>query len=128
MVQLVQLMQIHFTGTKPIFEEIVDQIKLYIEMGILKPQEKLPSVRELALSLTINPNTVMRAFLALTDMGYLVTLPKKGIYVAEEKSWRKEKVELPSYVEKALTDLLASGISIDQIETAIEKLKKEKKQ
>lgn len=121
-------MQIHFTGTKPIFEEIVDQIKLYIEMGILKPQEKLPSVRELALSLTINPNTVMRAYLALTDMGYLVTLPKKGIYVAEEKSWRKEKVELPSYVEKALIDLLASGISIDQIETAIEKLKKEKKQ
>ncbi|MBR6056240.1 MAG: GntR family transcriptional regulator, partial [Bacilli bacterium] len=127
-VQLVQLMQIHFTGTKPIFEEIVDQIKLYIEMGILKPQEKLPSVRELALSLTINPNTVMRAFLALTDMGYLVTLPKKGIYVAEEKSWRKEKVELPSYVEEALINLLASGVSIDQIETAIEKLKKEKKQ
>ena len=77
-------MQIHFTGTKPIFEEIVDQIKLYIEMGILKPQEKLPSVRELALSLTINPNTVMRAYLALTDLGYLVSLPKKGIYVAEE--------------------------------------------
>ena len=121
-------MQIHFTGTKPIFEEIVDQIKLYIEMGILKPQEKLPSVRELALSLTINPNTVMRAYLALTDLGYLVSLPKKGIYVAEEKDWKKEKVEPRSYVEEALINLLASGISIDQIETAIEKLKKEKKQ
>lgn len=121
-------MQIHFTGTKPIFEEIVDQIKLYIEMGILKPQEKLPSVRELALSLTINPNTVMRAYLALTDLGYLVSLPKKGIYVAEEKDWKKEKVEPRSYVEEALIELLASGISIDQIETAIEKLKKEKKQ
>ena len=120
-------MQIHFTGTKPIFEEIVEQIKLYIEMGILKPHEKLPSVRELALSLTINPNTVMRAYLALTDMGYLVSLPKKGIYVAGKENWKKE-VELPSYVEKTLNDLLASGISIPQIEFAIEKLKKEKKQ
>jgi GntR family transcriptional regulator len=120
-------MQIHFTGTKPIFEEIVDQIKLYIEMGILKPQEKLPSVRELALSLSINPNTVMRAYLALTDMGYLVTLPKKGIYVAEERKWKKA-VDLPDYVENTLNDLLASGISISQIEIAIEKLKKEKKQ
>ena len=119
-------MQIHFTGTKPIFEEIVDQVKLYIEMGILKPQEKLPSVRELALSLTINPNTVMRAYLALTDLGYLVSLPKKGIYVAEEKDWKKEKVEPRSYVEEALTELLSSGVSISQIEDAITKLKKEK--
>ena len=121
-------MQIHFTGTKPIFEEIVDQIKLYIEMGILKPQEKLPSVRELALSLTINPNTVMRAYLALTDMGYLVSLPKKGIYVAPEENRKKEEEVdlLSSYVEKTLTELLASGIGISQIEDALQKLKKEK--
>ena len=120
-------MQIHFTGTKPIFEEIVDQIKLYIDMGVLKPQEKLPSVRELALSLTINPNTVMRAYLALTDMGYLVSLPKKGIYVAEESGWKKA-VDVPSGAERALADLLAKGISISEIEDALTKLKKGEKQ
>ncbi len=123
-------MQIHFTGTKPIFEEIVEQIKLYIDMGILKPQDKLPSVRELALSLTINPNTVMRAYLALTDMGYLVSLPKKGIYVAPKENRKKEEEVdlLSSYVEKTLTDLLASGIGISQIEDALQKLKKGEKQ
>ena len=99
-------------------------------MGILKPQEKLPSVRELALSLTINPNTVMRAYLALTDMGYLVTLPKKGIYVAPKENRKKEEEVdlLSSYVEKTLTDLLASGIGISQIEDALQKLKKGEKQ
>ena len=123
-------MQIHFTGTKPIFEEIVEQIKLYIDMGILKPQEKLPSVRELALSLTINPNTVMRAYLALTDMGYLVSLPKKGIYVAPKENRKKEEEVdlLSSYVEKTLNELLASGIGISQIEDALQKLKKGEKQ
>ena len=123
-------MQIHFTGTKPIFEEIVEQIKLYIDMGILKPQEKLPSVRELALSLTINPNTVMRAYLALTDMGYLVSLPKKGIYVAPKENRKKEEEVdlLSSYVEKTLTELLASGIGISEIEDALQKLKKGEKQ
>ncbi|MBR6225988.1 MAG: GntR family transcriptional regulator [Bacilli bacterium] len=123
-------MQIHFTGTKPIFEEIVEQIKLYIDMGILKPQDKLPSVRELALSLTINPNTVMRAYLALTDMGYLVSLPKKGIYVAPKENRKKEEEVdlLSSYVEKTLTELLASGIGISQIEDALQKLKKGEKQ
>ena len=123
-------MQIHFTGTKPIFEEIVEQIKLYIDMGILKPQDKLPSVRELALSLTINPNTVMRAYLALTDMGYLVSLPKKGIYVAPKENRKKEEEVdlLSSYVEKTLTDLLASGIGISEIEDALQKLKKGEKQ
>ena len=123
-------MQIHFTGTKPIFEEIVEQIKLYIDMGILKPQDKLPSVRELALSLTINPNTVMRAYLALTDMGYLVSLPKKGIYVAPKENRKKEEEVdlLSSYVEKTLNELLASGIGISQIEDALQKLKKGEKQ
>ena len=123
-------MQIYFTGTKPIFEEIVEQIKLYIDMGILKPQEKLPSVRELALSLTINPNTVMRAYLALTDMGYLVSLPKKGIYVAPKENRKKEEEVdlLSSYVEKTLNELLASGIGISQIEDALQKLKKGEKQ
>lgn len=123
-------MQIHFTGTKPIFEEIVEQIKLYIDMGVLKPQEKLPSVRELALSLTINPNTVMRAYLALTEMGYLVSLPKKGIYVAPKENRKKEEEVdlLSSYVEKTLTELLASGIGISQIEDALQKLKKGEKQ
>ena len=123
-------MQIHFTGTKPIFEEIVEQIKLYIDTGILKPQDKLPSVRELALSLTINPNTVMRAYLALTDMGYLVSLPKKGIYVAPKENRKKEEEVdlLSSYVEKTLTELLASGIGISQIEDALQKLKKGEKQ
>lgn len=117
-------MQIHFTGTKPIFEEIVDTISLYIEKGILKPGERLPSVRELALSLAINPNTVMRAYLALTDKGLLVSLPKKGIYVAGEE----EKKKSPSlYVRETLEKLIAEGYEISEIEESLNHLKGEKK-
>ena len=115
-------MQIHFTGTKPIFEEIVEQITFYIEKGILKPHEKLPSVRELALSLTINPNTVMRAYLALTEKGLLVSLPKKGIYVAGEEVRR----DTTSIVQKTLKGMIDGGISLSEIEDALKKLKGEK--
>ena len=114
-------MQIHFTGQKPIFEEIVEQITFYIQKGVLKPHEKLPSVRELALSLAINPNTVMRAYLALTEKGLLVSLPKKGIYVAGEE----EKGPSPD-AQKTLEGLIAGGVSLSDIEEALKKLKGEK--
>ena len=116
-------MQIYFTGTKPIFEEIVEQISLYIEKGIMKPGDKLPSVRELALSLAINPNTVMRAYLALTEKGLLVSLPKKGIYVAG----RKEEKRSTAYVKETLERLLAAGYTLSEIEETLNQIKEGEK-
>ena len=68
---------------EPIYEQIRKQIISFIEAGIMKPGEKLPSVRQLAQENGINPNTVARAYKQLEDEGFLNNIPKKGVYVAE---------------------------------------------
>lgn len=109
-------MEIYLTGTKPIFEEITESIRLYVERGILKPGERLPSVRELALSLAVNPNTVMRAYQVLTEEGVVVSVPKKGLYVAGEH------VNIEDGLTFHLKAILQEGYSLSDIEKALQEI------
>lgn len=67
----------------PIFIQIQNQIQKFIRAGVLKPGDKLPSVRQLAQDNGINPNTVARAYSQLEQNGYVTNIPKKGVYVKE---------------------------------------------
>jgi len=112
-------MQITLSGQKTIYEDIKDTIRLYIVSGVLKENEKLPSVRELALQLSVNPNTVARAYDELTQGGFIYSLPKKGCFVASGKE------PFPNPAKKMLRELLASGVSLGEIESALEEIRKE---
>ncbi len=70
-----------FSGKQNVYLEIARRYRDYIQLGLLKPGEKLPSVREAATELGVNPNTVARAYALLESEGYLHSLPKKGLYV-----------------------------------------------
>jgi GntR family transcriptional regulator len=115
-------MQIFLTGKKSIYEEIVDTIEQYIKLGALKEGEKLPSVRELALSLSINPNTVARAYDTLTQKGLVIALEKKGCFVAPRKSHPKNE-----QIKLLLTQALESGATIEEIRSALDEIEKERK-
>lgn len=67
----------------PIFEQLKAQILEFISLGILAPDDKLPSVRSLAAELAINPNTVAKAYQELELQGYLYTVPGKGCFVLD---------------------------------------------
>lgn len=67
----------------PIFEQLKAQILEFISLGILAPNDKLPSVRSLAAELAINPNTVAKAYQELELQGYLYTVPGKGCFVLD---------------------------------------------
>lgn len=67
----------------PIYEQLVDKVKQLIIQGVLKPDEKLPSVRSLAQELTINPNTIQKAYRELEREGYIYSLPGKGSFVGQ---------------------------------------------
>lgn len=69
----------------PIFEQLKAQILEFIALGILNPNEKLPSVRALANELAINPNTVAKAYQELELQGYLYTVPGKGCFVGDNR-------------------------------------------
>jgi len=75
------LIQLNFRDAKPIYEQIKEEIRHLIVTGGLSPEDKLPSVRELAANLAINPNTIARAYQELEQEGYLYTESGKGTFV-----------------------------------------------
>ena len=75
---------INLQGKDSIYAQIRDQILRFIETGVLTANDKLPSVRQLAQELGINPNTVQKAYQELEKDGYIYTLSKKGAFVAKQ--------------------------------------------
>ena len=80
---MINLFLLNFQSKVPIYEQIKSQILKFIEAGILKPGDRLPSVRSLAQDNGINPNTVAKAYTELEKAGFVYNIPKKGVYVAE---------------------------------------------
>lgn len=79
------MIQLNYRDSKPIYEQIKDGFRKLIISGSLSANEKLPSVRELASGLAINPNTIQRAYRDLESEGYLYTIAGKGTFVAERQ-------------------------------------------
>ena len=73
---------INFRDPRPIYEQIMDELRKMIISGVFAPDEKLPSVRELAQTLAINPNTIQRAYRELEQTGYIYSVAGKGNFAA----------------------------------------------
>ena len=103
----------------PIYIQIVEQIKRCVALGRLKPEEGLPSVRQLALDLTINPNTVTRAYLELEHQGVIYKRQGQGTFVssqAVETSRRERRKIVSALFEKAVVEAVNSGMTATDIE------------
>lgn len=95
-----------YKDRRPIYEQIIEKFQQMILCGVLQPGEPMPSVRSLAMELSLNPNTVQRAYQELERSGYIYTIKGKGSFVCDcvdaADSKRKElREELKGYVEKA---------------------------
>ena len=104
------MVHLDYRDAKPIYVQIMDNFRLQIAAGILQPGDKLPSVRELAQNLSINPNTIQRAYRELEQQGVIETRPGKGCFVcglSDTTDW--------SALDKAVAALLAKGISREEI-------------
>ena len=102
----------------PIYLQIVDQIKRSVAVGRLKPEDPLPSVRQLALDLTINPNTVARAYLELEHEGVIYKRQGQGTYVsaqAVDASRRERNRIVAALFEKAIVEAVNFGMSATEI-------------
>lgn len=76
------MFQINYRDARPIYEQVKDGFKKMITQHLLAEDEKLPSVREIAGTLAINPNTIQRAYRELEQEGYVYTIVGKGSFVA----------------------------------------------
>lgn len=80
-----------YRDKRPIYEQVVEKLERLVVSGILGKDEKMPSVRRLAMELSVNPNTVQRAYAQLEQEGYLYTVSGRGSFVAPECEWRENK-------------------------------------
>ena len=80
------MINLDYQSGMPIYEQIVEQIERYIAFGVYKPKEQLPSIREMASSLGINPNTVKKAYEELEKRGSIVILSTKGTFITDKAS------------------------------------------
>lgn len=79
-------MKVNFDAAKPIYEQIIDQIKKMIVRGELKPGDKLPSQRDMARNIQVNPNTIQRAYREMETLHLVETKRGKGTFVKEDDS------------------------------------------
>lgn len=117
------MIQLNYRDSKPIYEQIKDGIRRLIISNSLAPDEKIPSVRELASSLAINPNTIQKAYHELETEGYLYSLPGKGNFVAKRNEVldAREK-ELRLEFDEVVTELLYLSVKPTELMTRIENL------
>ncbi|MBQ1258803.1 MAG: GntR family transcriptional regulator [Clostridia bacterium] len=115
-------MHFEFSGTQELYIEIAEKYKGYIEKGIIHSGEKLPSVRQAALELGVNPNTAARAYSLLERDGYIKSFPKKGVYVSyASPSDEKPDTDIPDLRDE-IRKLLSYGISKEALLSQIEEI------
>jgi GntR family transcriptional regulator len=111
------MFQLDVRSRKPIYEQLVDKIKELIINRILKPDEQLPSVRMLSSQLTVNPNTIQRAYRELENQGYIYSIKGKGNFVAaiELKPNEQKLAELKTDIKKLIAEAIYLGLTKDDI-------------
>jgi GntR family transcriptional regulator len=116
------MVHLDYRDARPIYTQITDGFQDQIIAGILKPGDKMPSVRDLATQLTINPNTIQRAYRELESQGWIVSVPGKGSFVQgiPQIDPAQTKALLAEFDKLAAT-LLAMGLSEDELTAHIRK-------
>ena len=84
---------IDYQNRKPIYEQIVERFQMLIVKGILEPDSQMPSVRALATELSINPNTIQKAYAVLEQEGYIYPVKGRGNFVSGNQALVKQKKE-----------------------------------
>ena len=105
------MIQLNYRDSKPIYEQIKEGLRRLVITGAIATDEKLPSVRELASELAINPNTIQRAYRELETEGYIYTVSGKGSFAAEQSdvNGRRNEALLKEFDEIVRELLYLSG-------------------
>ena len=106
---------IDYRDKRPLYEQVAEKLAQLIICGALESNAKLPSVHTLAMELSINPNTIQRAYMQLEQDGYIYTIVGRGNYVTDSHEWQKGYRSLATKeLQEALQKAKASGISLDE--------------
>ncbi len=111
------MFQLDLLSRTPVYEQIIKQLESYVLNGILTPHTQLPSVRGLSVQLSINPNTIQKAYSELDRRGIIYSVPGRGCFVSEDaktilSNISKEKITI---LDSLLDELKIAGVTKDEI-------------
>ncbi len=115
------MINLDYQSRLPIYMQIINQFERYIVLGILKPHDQVPSIRELASTLGINPNTVKRAYKEMEEKGLITTFSTKGTFISDDVTFAtNNKIkELLENIQNNIEELKKMGTKDDYINEQI---------
>lgn len=121
------MIQLDIGDHRPLYEQIRDKLKEMIIEGLLDENEKIPSVREMASTLAINPNTIQKSYRELENEGYIYSVKAKGFFVSEiSHTGDSGKIsEIKEEIKPLLKELKFLGVKKEKLFRFIEKIYEE---
>ncbi len=110
------MIELNYRDNRPIYEQVKDSLRKMMLTGAISPGEKLPSVRQMAASLAVNPNTIQRAVEALEQEGYVYTVSGKGSFATGAGSADEHRKEtLLAKLDALFEELRLLGVTVEEI-------------
>ena len=110
------MIQLNYRDARPIYEQVKDGLRHLVVTGALQAGDKLPSVRAMASSLAINPNTIQRAYESLEREGYLYTVAGKGSFAAPQADVNADRrARLLEQFDASAAELLFLGLTAGEL-------------
>ena len=110
------MISLNYRDARPIYEQVKDGLRRLMVSGAIAPGDKLPSVRALASTLAINPNTIQRAYDALESEGYVYSVAGKGSFAAGQKNVDEgRRRELLNRFDALTAELLFLGVTVREL-------------
>ena len=112
---------IDYKDRRPIYEQVIEKFQQMILCGALEPDSPMPSVRSLAMELSLNPNTIQRAYQELERQGYIYTLKGKGSFVSDSiKAADHKRKEIQEELDKCVSNAVMAGITAEELRSMME--------
>ena len=117
---IADMILIDYKDRRPLYEQIVEKLSDLMVRGVLAQDSQLPSVRSLATELSINPNTIQRAYAELERQGYIYSVKGRGSFVAENHQIRaKKQVEIWRELALLVEDARNAGITMEAFQAQV---------
>ena len=119
------MITVNYRDSRPLYEQIKENIIRLIMTHALQQDERLPSVRELAVELAINPNTIQRAYRELESEGYIYIAAGKGAYVSPNRALTADTQPMLDEYQQVAAKLIYAGVAVDELKAVLDKIEKE---
>ena len=115
------MFDLNLRDSRPIYEQLKDRLRQLIISGGIREGEQLPSVREMAAQLAINPNTIQRAYRELEHEGYVQSIPGKGCFAHKQITGDSKRMEsLWEALERTVSELRFWGVTTEELMARLE--------